>query len=1566
VRNIVVLILISVFGLLVNIPAFSASIFSVIGTVKNADGTLAASGLTVVVENETRNLTSEDTLGKQEQGKYGVVFVDTGNKIVAAKGDSLNITVKDVEKTVASVTYQLTDDDIAKGRAIVDISFASITPANQTSIFTVAGTIRNADDILAVAGLQVVVTNETKGLIVTTESGKQEPGKYGAVFVNTENEAVATQGDAIKVTVKEPSVTYHVTYQLTADDISKGRAIVGVKLGSVSPGNQPPVASFSFSPEDVYVNVEIRFDASFAHDTDGQIISYEWDFGDGSTGIGQLMTHSYLSEGQYTVVLKVTDNDGESTTKTSLITIGSVPVVHTVTAVIDMIQPNPAYQGSLVEFKGRGTDSQGHDITTYEWRSNIDGAIGSSVAFTKSDLSAGEHVIYLRVKCSQGEWSPEVNSELTVMSKGEFDPELAVFIDEYLSGKNSPMVGAGIHYAKWGAYFSIDPLFVVAMSGAESSFGVNPCGNQYNAWGWKYGGNCWGGFEPGWDLDANQDEFQDAPGFASGTGIYMETGYEDGIFWVTHNLRKYYFDLGLDTIEEVGRKWCTEGTEDWIRNVTQFLEEMTTGTSPEPRIQVSASSHNFERVPVEISIDWKLIISNIGGAFLTVNSITSSDPAFITTLPNFPQSISPNNNIEVTVRFSPSSEGPYSGIVTVVSNDPNEPEVYVSVEGIGQSQADYRLPYPEGVRYMVQQGNNSQTSHQAGTEAQYAWDFGGTSGGASIGDPVVAARSGRVLMVEEGFPDTGRDDPALANSANYVVIDHEDGTYALYLHLQRNSVPVSLGQYVEQGQHIGNVGLSGWTTGPHLHFQVQNSGASWYQQSIPISFSDPDVARDSGIPQTGEWYSSANAGFEPSVISANIGSYSPSDPGDSVEVVVGSPITLTVTFTNTGNTAWRFISGASVLDSSGTFVADYEKTLDTALQPGGQTTVSWTHTVDKAGNYWLQFAVWKAKPFIAENLLSKKPSPSQKLIIGVKPAIQADAIIFGKVTDASSGKPVKGAKVSANGSSCTTDAGGSYLLSITPGPCSIAASASGYYFEADNILLSDGQTHAMDFALKPRVGCAIVVAGEGNWLEAKMLNMKADYAYKALRSLGFGEDDILYLNANKKDSDVDGAASKAAFIEALTEQAPSRVGQSSPLVLYLVGHGAQDELFKLNGDEIFVGWELKEWLKAISEETTVIVVIESCYSGSFITNQANSISLNDRKRIIVTSCRDDETTDFLKSDFCRFFWKHLSMQQGRDLRLAFIRACEWHFETGEPQFDDNGDGISHSAEDVAGTPASSEGDEGWLAANMTIGEPGGPGEVLERLIWASLSSPGELRVHDSQGRVTGLVDGIVKEEIPDSVYAGESETVVIWPANDTYRYEVTGTDTGIYGLIVVSGDEELEALTATDIPTTSGAVHQYTVDWDAVSRGEVGVTISVDSDGDGSPDGTIATDKEFTKDEYLSAIAVNPEEKLSTTWADVKRTRLLQNYPNPFNPDTWIPYTLAEENHVTVNIYAATGQFVRTLNLGKKPAGLYLSKDKAAHWDGRDENGESVSSGVYFYTLGAGGFRTTRKMVAAE
>ena len=108
-------------------------------------------------------------------------------------------------------------------------------------------------------------------------------------------------------------------------------------------------------------------------------------------------------------------------------------------------------------------------------------------------------------------------------------------------------------------------------------------------------------------------------------------------------------------------------------------------------------------------------------------------------------------------------------------------------------------------------------------------------------------------------------------------------------------------------------------------------------------------------------------------------------------------------------------------------------------------------------------------------------------------------------------------------------------------------------------------------------------------------------------------------------------------------------------------------------------------------------------------------------------------------------------------------------------------------------------------------------------------------------------------------------------------------------------------------------------------------------------------------------------EHLSLTWKETeiipRETTLLANYPNPFNPETWIPYQLAKPADVTLHIYAVDGKLVRTLDLGYQTVGIYHHRSRAAYWDGKNTLGETVASGVYFYTLSAGDFTATRRML---
>lgn len=138
---------------------------------------------------------------------------------------------------------------------------------------------------------------------------------------------------------------------------------------------------------------------------------------------------------------------------------------------------------------------------------------------------------------------------------------------------------------------------------------------------------------------------------------------------------------------------------------------------------------------------------------------------------------------------------------------------------------------------------------------------------------------------------------------------------------------------------------------------------------------------------------------------------------------------------------------------------------------------------------------------------------------------------------------------------------------------------------------------------------------------------------------------------------------------------------------------------------------------------------------------------------------------------------------------------------------------------------------------------------------------------------------------------------------------------------------------------------------------------------------------EITAQTPSSLIGVQPLRHIVTT-DDVKKsqislanliayeipakTELRPNYPNPFNPETWIPFRLAKDAAVTLTIYDTTGKVVRTIPVGFKPAAVYESKAKAIYWDGRNDFGEHVASGIYFYHLTAGDFSATRKMLVLK
>ena len=95
-------------------------------------------------------------------------------------------------------------------------------------------------------------------------------------------------------------------------------------------------------------------------------------------------------------------------------------------------------------------------------------------------------------------------------------------------------------------------------------------------------------------------------------------------------------------------------------------------------------------------------------------------------------------------------------------------------------------------------------------------------------------------------------------------------------------------------------------------------------------------------------------------------------------------------------------------------------------------------------------------------------------------------------------------------------------------------------------------------------------------------------------------------------------------------------------------------------------------------------------------------------------------------------------------------------------------------------------------------------------------------------------------------------------------------------------------------------------------------------------------------------------------------TRLLPNYPNPTNPETWIPFQLAQPSKASVYIHTVSGQRIRVLDLGYLSTGYYVDRSQAAYWDGKNSAGETVPSGIYFYTLEISDFLQTQKMMVVQ
>ncbi len=405
-------------------------------------------------------------------------------------------------------------------------------------------------------------------------------------------------------------------------------------------------------------------------------------------------------------------------------------------------------------------------------------------------------------------------------------------------------------------------------------------------------------------------------------------------------------------------------------------------------------------------------------------------------------------------------------------------------------------------------------------------------------------------------------------------------------------------------------------------------------------------------------------------------------------------------------------------------------------------------------------------------------------------------------------------------------------------------------------------------------GYAIIVAGQGGWRDKRGLDHCANNAYRALRNLGFTDDHIFYLNSSRPqdvdedgDDEVDAVALLSQFTDTLHE-VRDRIGSNPiPLILYFAGHGAPDcFIFDEDNSEQGYLWVsnpttmlgLHELLGEFQAETPVLAIIGSCYSGCFIASSEESPgSVSAANRIIITANHDTNWRILWGWARCSdTFWKDL--MKGSSVKEAFANRT-LPIDKRRLWLDDNGDAIGH--------PPHALETDGKLAAGTKIGVPGSDNLKLKPWAFYWIRSPGELRLYDSQGQVTGLVNGEVREEIPDSLYDEVNKIVSLFSPTDSYYCQVVGTDEGSYELDATSIENgTATTFTATDIPTIPGAVHRYTIDWNALARGEEGVVLQIDIDGEGTFEKTSQVGAELDGSILAVAEITPPQDGATNTW----------------------------------------------------------------------------------------------------
>jgi len=252
----------------------------------------------------------------------------------------------------------------------------------------IQGTVFMSDGITqAPWGTHFSVNDTTSGFFIEGTTGAGPSSGFYSVSISGE--------DGDEVIIKAWNATHYGTTTVTLVEDMTG---IDVIIDTPIEEKQPPVAD----PNGPYTGTEgvsVNFDGSGSSDPDGTIISYAWDFGDGTTGTGVNPAHTYAQDGTYTVTLTVTDNDGLTDTATTSATMAPEEVQQP--PVADPNGPYTGTEGVSVNFDGSGSSDPDGTIVSYDWDFG-DGTTGNGVNPAHTYAQGGTYTVTLTVTDNDG------------------------------------------------------------------------------------------------------------------------------------------------------------------------------------------------------------------------------------------------------------------------------------------------------------------------------------------------------------------------------------------------------------------------------------------------------------------------------------------------------------------------------------------------------------------------------------------------------------------------------------------------------------------------------------------------------------------------------------------------------------------------------------------------------------------------------------------------------------------------------------------------------------------------------------------------------------------------------------------------------------------------------------------------------------------------------------------------------------------------------------------------------------------------------------------------------------